>query len=619
MELKDPRAARKPRRFRLSLSRTLTLGLALLILASLGTSLWIAIGVAQRNTFELERSLSELTVDGIIAEVEGHFAAANEQVEFLVGLIERGEVDPRDDQRLGDLMLGTLAAAPPVSGIAFVRKDYSVLRAGRLEGELQILTGDWSDRPGVVGAFANTAVLDSPNWRGISYLEEFGEPHIIVAEPVLEDETVVGLVFSVVSVRVLSSFLAAFDEASATRSFILYGWDRVLAHPSLAEGFEGLSNEKPLPTVSEIGDPVLASIGGEVIDDLGYFLLDTTISGHVVRGAEEDYIYLYRELDLYGTEPWVVGAAFLSSEVNLPLRRLIGAGVVGLVILLIAVTIGLLVARSIVRPLQRLAGASESIQSLELDGVRALRGSLFTELDVAAKAFDSMVAGLRWFETYVPKTLVLRLIGSGGSSVTSEERTVTVLFTDIVGFTGIGSRLAPAELADLLNAHFTLLAQAIEAEEGTLDKYIGDSVMAFWGAPLDQPDQATRACRAAQAIAGTVRQENARRRAEGEEPLGLRVGLHTGPAIVGNIGAPGRVNYTLIGDTVNIAQRLEALGKRVDDKAEVVVLLSQQTREALGDAIAVEALGAHDLPGRAEPLDVYRLPLPEGAQAEATS
>ena len=198
---------------------------------------------------------------------------------------------------------------------------------------------------------------------------------------------------------------------------------------------------------------------------------------------------------------------------------------------------------------------------------------------------------------------------SNGTSVRSEEREVTVLFTDIVDFTRIGSRLSPARLADLLNAHFTMLADAIEAEEGTVDKYIGDSIMAFWGAPLDQPDHAVRACRAAQGIAHRLHAENARRRAAGEAPLGLRVGIHSGPAIVGNIGAPGRVNYTMIGDTVNIAQRLEALGKQVAPDADVAVLLSAATKSALDPDCAVEPLGAFVLRGREAPLEVYRLHL----------
>ncbi len=610
----DDAANEKRRGFRLSLSRTLTLGLSLLFLGSLGTSLWIAIDAAQRNTFELERQIAELTVEAVNREVDTHLGAAQKQVDFLSELIERGDVDIGDERRLNDMMTGALAAAPQVSGIAFVRADYSVLRAGRRGGELISLRGNWADRPGVREAMQNPSLLAEPTWRTISWTEDVQAPHSIVAQPVVRDRELLGLMFSVVSVGALSGFLEDFDKANGTHSFILYGRTQVLAHPSLVAGYSNLSEEKPLPFLADVGDEVLAAIWGEVVDDMAYLLTDSVISGHVVEGRDDGYIYFYKALEIYGESPWLVGVYFRGDEVDLPLRRLVMAAGIGVLILLLAVACSLVLARSIVRPLQRLADASRSVQRLELDGVQALRGSLFSELDVAVKAFDSMLAGLKSFETYVPKTLVLRLMASGGSSVQSAERQVTVLFTDIVDFTHIGSRLPPAQLAAFLNEHFTVLAEEIEAEEGTVDKYIGDSIMAFWGAPLDQPDHAARACRAAQGIARRLRAENARRRTTGEAPLGLRVGIHSGLAVVGNIGAPSRVNYTLIGDTVNSAQRLEALGKQVSPDADVVVLLSADTRAALdGAGLAAERLGGFDLRGRAEPLDVYRLSLPAGA------
>jgi adenylate cyclase len=229
-------------------------------------------------------------------------------------------------------------------------------------------------------------------------------------------------------------------------------------------------------------------------------------------------------------------------------------------------------------------------------------------LDVAAGAFNSMLGGLRWFQTYVPRLLVLQLIGRKQERLEPEERSVSVLFTDIVGFTEIGGRLPAPQLAEFLNRHFGLLAGCIQAEQGTIDKYIGDSVMAFWGAPVAQPDHAQRACRAAKAIAATLREDNERRAAKGLKPVRLRVGIHTGPAVVGNVGAPGRVNYTLIGDTVNTAQRLEALGKTVDTGAEdVVVVISGATADCVAEAFELRPLGVHELRGRAESLRVYQL------------
>ena len=596
-------------RFRLSISRTLTLGLALLFIISLGTSLWIALDAAQRNTFDLQRTLAELTVDSVVSEVDTHLGAAKKQIGFLAKLIAQGEVALTDERRLVDLMIGSLAAAPQVSGIALVRPDYSALRVGRQAGELVLLNDSWADRPGIREAMADVLTLNDPSWRAISWVEDFQAPHIVLAEPVMRDDQVLGLFFSIVSVSALSSFLERFDQENEIHSYILYGRDQVLAHPALATGYGGLSPENPLPLLGAVSDIVLASIWNDAVDDMESLLTGSSISGHVVRGAEDDYIYLYRELDLYGPTPWLIGVYFLSHEVNLPLRRLAVAAGLGVAILIVAIVFGLLLGRSIARPLTRLAAASQAVQRLELTQVPALGGSRFSELDSAGKAFDAMVAALRWFEIYVPKRLVSVLMRSGGSSVKSEEREVTVLFTDIAGFTRIGGQLSPTALADLLNAHFSSLAEAIEAEEGTVDKYIGDSIMAFWGAPLDQPDHAERACRAALAIVWSVRAENQRRRAAGEEPLGLRVGVHSGRAIVGNIGAPGRVNYTLIGDTVNAAQRLEALGKEVAPEADAVVLISLDTQASLTPALACDSVGQFVLRGRDGLLEVFRLRL----------
>jgi class 3 adenylate cyclase len=256
---------------------------------------------------------------------------------------------------------------------------------------------------------------------------------------------------------------------------------------------------------------------------------------------------------------------------------------------------------------RRLAAAADAIRALDPGRIRTLPRSPLRELDSAALAFNSMIKGLGWFATYVPRSLVLLLMRRGDAELVSEERALTVLFTDMIGFSAISQRLTPPQLADFLNRHFGLLAACIEAEGGTVDKYIGDSVMAFWGAPEPQPDHAARACRAAKRIAEALHADNTRRTAKGLRPVRVRIGIHSGPAIAGNIGAPGRINYTLIGDTVNTAQRLEQLGKEVDDGvADAVVLVSGATAAEVHDT-ELKPLGTHTLRGRADETEIYRL------------
>ena len=192
-------------------------------------------------------------------------------------------------------------------------------------------------------------------------------------------------------------------------------------------------------------------------------------------------------------------------------------------------------------------------------------------------------------------------MAQGDKGLAPEERMVTVLFTDIAGFTSLAERLPAPETAAFLNEHFRLLATCVEAEEGTIDKFIGDSLMAFWGAPEAQPDHAARACRAARAMAAAIIADNRHRREQGLEPVRIRLGVHSGPAIVGNIGAPGRINYTIVGDAVNTAQRIEDIAKEhMAKEDEAIVLASEAVLQSTDASSAAQPMGRYTLRGRRE-------------------
>lgn len=282
---------------------------------------------------------------------------------------------------------------------------------------------------------------------------------------------------------------------------------------------------------------------------------------------------------------------------------LIGLGLMAATLLALV-----LIARRIRQPIRDLSTASDAVREFNFSDLPVLRPSIVRELNHAGEAFQRMIEGLRQFETYVPKSLVQRIIrAEGAASTVSEERQITLMFTDIAGFTTMAEKMSAAETADLLNQHFTLMNACVEVEAGTVDKYIGDSMMAFWGAPDDQSDHAVRGCRAILAIAEAVRADNIKRVERGAAPFRVRIGLHTGPAIAGNIGAPGRVNYTVVGDTVNVANRLEQLGKEIFPDEDVVLLVSEETARLAGDDFVFEEMGAFNLRGRQAMLSVFRL------------
>lgn len=186
--------------------------------------------------------------------------------------------------------------------------------------------------------------------------------------------------------------------------------------------------------------------------------------------------------------------------------------------------------------------------------------------------------------------------GGADAPFLAEERELTVLFADIVGFTTRAERMAPSDVARLLNRCFSVMCDAVFAEQGTLDKFIGDAVLAVFGAPLDQPDHASRAARAALTMRRGIANLDI------QPPIQLRIALNTGRATVGDIGSPKRREYTVLGDVVNTCSRLmtEACGPNQ-------IVLSAATRRVLGDVGPVEPLGPVTLRGRAEVVDLFEL------------
>ena len=177
----------------------------------------------------------------------------------------------------------------------------------------------------------------------------------------------------------------------------------------------------------------------------------------------------------------------------------------------------------------------------------------------------------------------------------------TVLFADLVGFTAFAENSAPEAVADSIDAFLDLSVEAIFRAGGTLDKFIGDCVMAFFGAPVPQPDHAVRAVKAAVEIQRGLTAWNARRMAEGLPGFKARVALNSGPVVVGDIGSARRVDYTVLGNTVNVAARLES----VADPDEIVI--GPETWRLLEGAVPTEYLADFELKGLRQKIPAYRV------------
>ena len=238
-------------------------------------------------------------------------------------------------------------------------------------------------------------------------------------------------------------------------------------------------------------------------------------------------------------------------------RAALAAAVSVLLAILGALVASLLVSRSIAR----IAAKTEQIRQLDFSD-RVQVHSRITEIVRLSDAVERMREGLEIFGRYVSKDLVHQIMRSpAASGVGGTRREVTVLFTDIEGFSRISETMEPELLTSRLSRYFEALGSAISANHGMIDKYIGDSIMAFWNAPEPDPDHIANACRGALQAAAAGRALAEKWRKLGRPGFRTRFGLHTGLAIVGNVGARERINYTLVGQVANQASRLEGMNK----------------------------------------------------------
>ncbi|HYG91648.1 MAG TPA: adenylate/guanylate cyclase domain-containing protein [Azospirillum sp.] len=610
----DPPSAPSPRtrRLHLPIAAVLVVGFGSLMLAAVASVLILGLVSAGRNTFTLLNDKADLALAGVEVRVRHQLDPAADIAKFVAKLIERNELDPTDTRRLEDTLRGALGGAPDVTGVAFIGADLTGVRVGRLDGLLMVHGVDLRSAKDVPAEVFNGAGRSTPQWAEPLWSKDARTSFLSLFHPVRKDGKYLGQVVVGVSLGDLSRFLSNLYVEQGVNAFVLYDRDHVLAHPSLAAlklDFSDRTDGPPLPRIDEVKDPVLSALWnrGQPMESPR-----NRTEVRMVRVGGEDRMFLMRSMAGYGRQEWIVGIAVRAEQMGAEVTRLYTTGLAGFAILLVSVAVALLVGRRISRQVARLAEAADRVRSFDFRSVAELPDSRLQELSRASAAFNAMVAGLQWFETYVPKALVLRLMhrrDTTAAGLNSEEREVTVMFTDIRGFSRLAEHLEAAETAALLNEHFTTVAACIEAEGGTVDKFIGDAIMAFWGAPDEQEDHAARALRAAHAIARTIHEDNVLRAARGLPPISMRIGLHSGPVVVGNIGSANRINYTIVGDTVNVASRIEELAASLQGDAEVFVLASATTAAEGRDAAPLESLGIYPLRGRTGATEIWRLDL----------
>jgi adenylate cyclase len=230
--------------------------------------------------------------------------------------------------------------------------------------------------------------------------------------------------------------------------------------------------------------------------------------------------------------------------------------------------------------------------------------SRVAEIDELGRTITVARRSIWSFARFVPKDIVKGIIdGSISTELGGARREVTILFTDVTNFTGIAEAADPAGLMQQTSRHFAALTEVFLAEDGTVDKFIGDSVMVFWNAPHAQFDHVERACRAALSAKAASDALNTQFAAEGLPPFPVRLGLHVGDAVVGNVGSAERMNYTVLGNSVNLAARLEGLNKEYG----TTILVSEAVRDRVDNSFRFNPVASVIAKGMTTETQVYEL------------
>lgn len=603
-------------RFRLRLGLALT---ALMLVAVLATALIVHVSwmwTANRNVETVVSSLNAQTAQAVRQELETTFKASEGAVEIVRSILFQGAISAEDEAKREFVFLSVLRSLPSVSWVGFGFPDGRFFGAHALDnGKIEMVEiGDplpqggrylrrdrYQPIPGDIyfeerskgetayiplGSKWYRAAMDDrkPVWSMVDILPSGFEPAAVVSTQLKLHGRFQGVIMVSLNLKRLSAFLGSLDVAHTGAAVIVSNSGTVIASslPTMASASLNDTQGNPLRSA------LRATFDGRL-----------TEQGTVAAADGEVFYATNTPLDFNG---WKLLTALprstFTAEIDRNTRWLLGV-VAGLA--LFAAAIAALFANiSFARPIQKIAGELRHIESFSLGELRHIP-SYLTELDNLSGALRRMAGSLRAFGLYVPSDIVRTLIQQGVDPKPGGElRQITVIFADLPGFTQLTEEYG-ADVAPFLTEFLTLATKAIHDEGGTVDKFIGDCIMGLWNAPALVPDHALRACRAAEAIRKAMHQlERPDGRRDGQK---VRIGINTGVALVGNIGSSERLSYTAIGDVVNVASRLEALGKELGSE----ITVSQATRDAAGPSVEFRALGESSVKGRAAEVAIYEL------------
>jgi adenylate cyclase len=627
-----PREVRPPRKLGLRAALTGLVLLTVIVTAILIHLTWFY--AARRNVADVVGQLNRQIVGSVQHEVRGTLNDAWSVQEAVQSIFFQEAIKPTDEAKREFIFLALLRSHPALSWIALGFPDgafFGALKAGDDEidmvevkqntetGIRQQRVDTYTPQPGDVifrgreitpsdyeataqSWYQRAVAENGPGWSMLSHLPYRYRPAIVTSTPIVINLDFAGVAAVVVELERLSRFLAGLQVGKTGTVALLDRNGQVVASAASAALKRQRRGETPELDTLARDHPMLASVN-VLLHSNSLSLADLRETRQLQATGPIDgknYFVTFSPLDF---SDWVVATVIPASDFLASIERsamilLIALAASTVVVAAIAI---LLANRLVAAPLLRIAGQLKHIENFRLDRVIRLASPL-RELDDLSGVLLQMSRGLASFQKYMPTELVRTLVSQGVEvRPGGHQQTLTVMFTDVAGFTGIseelGDRVVPV-LAEYLEA----VSTAVLKHSGTIDKFIGDGVMAFWGAPAPNERHAANACAAALECQRLLALQRAAAGRCGT-PLRIRIGINTGRMLVGNIGSSERLNYTVIGDPVNVASRLQPLGKIYG----VDIIIGEATRTAAGDAIIVRRLDRVSVYGRTAGLAIYEL------------
>ncbi|MBB4264717.1 adenylate/guanylate cyclase domain-containing protein [Roseospira visakhapatnamensis] len=591
------------RRFSVSLRVILALGFSGLVALSTGT----VVGFNFWSSGSAADDLMEQRTVAVMHALEGWLQGQLRPMETVVrnaqAVVHNGGLDPTNPAALDGYVRGILAGTPRLEVVAVVTPDNRARRYGR---DSDPVTEDWSERPNVVSMLEALAararagetdpVWGKPLWRGNG-----GHAAFNVRAPLVRDGAPVGTLIAMIGLGPITEALPASLTTDMLTPYVLYDRTAVLAHPLLdgdtLRTDDAANAAQPLLDVTSFPDLHLATLwSGEEMD----LRNPVDLQPGWVRGVrlpDEEVIHTLREVTDFTPAPLLMGTHFTVEEGAFAYVQQWRAIFTGLVVLVLAVVAALLLGGWIGRPITRFSALARAVAAGDLSQDPPNTPTLIREFRDGRVAWRGMLAGLRererirdLFGKYVPEEVARRLLAQG-DPMPVDHAEATVLFADLAGFSSLTHALGPDHVVRVLNAFFSAMVAILEHHGGMVTQFQGDGMLVVFNLPEPHPDHATAAVLAALAMQ--------RRLDQGPiagHDLRCRIGIGTGPAVAGAVGAEGRLTYTVHGDAVNLAARLESLNKTTGTR----ILLSDRTA-ALAPSLPYMSLGK--LPVRGQGVD----------------